>query len=400
MKEVVEHSMSLFARLRNVFGKEATYEVGSIEELEHRLKKLPETFPDIKARLGLDEGDCKLTHKDPFHLEPFYFELKNLPVSLGDFVEFDHALSDNKSTGQLFSYYMRDNAVYCKTEQIGQNGTQFTLYEKDGLTEYAYSAMTDDVSSNDFYAVSVSALEKNTDGKLVSFKRARYSHMNRVYLSERDYSYDADVITCEDKSRYSDEKMASESTYLIELSGDHVQRIRIVRGASQPEVLYDKALHDLTDDALSEKIVETLVREISTQMNEKVVFDEKVECVVLEFSAESYFPPNIGIATTDELGYSCGDDYFLNTYSMYHNSSDGTVDVDLEECEGNDYFALFNSRFNMSKNADARSDYSHKMAVDIYSEVRQRLNRESFDKSFPDRVDTFSIRSLGKKMDI
>jgi len=386
--------MSLFERLCNVFGKEVSYEVGSIQEFERICKKLPDIFPEIKARLKLDETDCKKTHKDSFHLEPFYFELQNLPASLGDFVEFDSSLSNDESSNELFSYYIRNGAVYCKTEQIGQKGTLFTLYEKDGLTEYAYSAITDDASSNNFHSISVSALEKNTDGKLVSFKHAKCSRMDSIHLSEKEYSYEADVITCEEKSRYSDEKTASESTYLIQISGDQVQKIRKIEGTSQPDTLYDKALHDVTDDALSQKIIDILVQEIATQMDENVAFKEKVECVVLEYSAESYFPPNIGIATTDELEYSDAESYFLNTYNMYHNSSDETVDIELEECNGSEYFALFNSRFSVSKNGDARSDYSQKIAADIYSKVCQKLNGRPFDKSFPDRAETFSVRSL------
>ncbi|UII31500.1 hypothetical protein LVD17_24715 [Fulvivirga ulvae] len=350
----------------------------STEEIQKEFDNLPDSYEMMKAEALQNDSLVEMAARHPlYEIEPFFSELNN------EFYDENHSFlieteeDYNPEKDELYTLWidMELRKTFYRIHHLGGNVTYETTFEYH--KDYYKSAMVF-VDGNGIKPIKLAYLYFKEEVPDMYIECSTYGLFSKKYNSE-EYRLNG----------YKMQVPATNYEYDVQFEYNYdgvLERITGKAGKdSSSKVIFQRpGIGQNMTDTLT-VIEDQLVEEVTDQIQKKVRIDEKVYCILLEYTMQGPFPPTIAIGLESEIDAPWDETKiheYYNAPDMQYFSEEDTLPVDLYSEELEKAYIFFNQNYDIMNLTDEEFDLWEDQVKQLYLRVCKRIMHMDFSMSF------------------
>lgn len=350
----------------------------STEEIQKEFDDLPNSHEKMKAKALQRDSLVEMAAKHPlYEIEPFFSELNN------EFYDENHSfLIESKDDydperDELYTLWvdMDLRKTLYRVHHLGGNVSYETTFE---YHEDYYKSATVFINSEGKKPIKLAYLYFKEEMPDLYIECSTYGLFSKQYHSEEyrlsgytmnvpgtDYEYEVQF-------EYNYEGALERITGKV--PDDDSSRVIFQRPGEQQNI----------EDTLT-ALEDQLVEEITDQIQKKVRIDEKVYCILLEYTMQGPFPPTVAIGLESEIEGPWDEAKIYNYYNapdMHYFSEGDTLPVDLYLEELEKAYIFIDQNYDIMNLTDEEFRQWEEQVKQLYLRVCKRIMHMDFSMSF------------------
>jgi hypothetical protein len=348
----------------------------SFEEIKKEFATLTESFESLTAPLMVDEKLVELAAKHAlYEIEPFFSEHNNEFMdenSPSVLINSEEDFNPEKDDYYIFKVNLETRKAHYRKLYLGSGISYDTVFEYHD--EY-YKSATIYINPE---------LKKSIKLCYLFFKDGMPDHHIECseygVLSKKYYSEDQRLLG------YTMENIGTGYIFDVKFEYNYEGALQSIiesyRGDGKPRTIFKRPGKNENIDDTLQLIEDQLVEEIADQIQSKVQIDEKVYCVLLEYTLQHPFPPTIGIGVESEMKENMELYELYNAPDMQYFSEGDNLDIDLYPSALEDAYLFIDRVYDNMKLSDEEYEKMSQRVKEVYLKICKRLMHMNFDKSF------------------
>lgn len=348
----------------------------SFEEVKKEFENLTENFENIVASLMVDEKLTELAAKHPlYEIEPFFTEHNNEFIdenSPSVLINSEQDFNPEKDDYYIFKINLETRKAHYRKLYLGSGISYDTVFE---YHDDYHKSTTIYINPDLKKAIKLCYLFFNEGMPDHYIECSEYGVLSKKYQSEehRLLGYTMENIGT---------GYIFDVKFEYNFDGALETIIESYRGDGKPRIIFKRPDKSFTIEKALQIIEDQLVEEITEQIQTNVKIDEKVYCILLEYTLQHPFPPTIGIGVESEMKENMEIYELYNAPDMQYFSESDTIDIDLYTFNLEEAYLFVDRAYDNMKLSDEEYENMSHQVREVYLRICKRLIHMNFDKSF------------------